>query len=421
METAPAAVSFHLLSDDELLSLLRTEEDRLPRAIVDEFVRRGERLVAPLVELCRDEAAWAAEAPAAWAPLHAVLILGAVGSPRALPGLLAAVRQSAARGLAGTASALANVLGALGRAATGPLKVRALDPQAPASERTLAVDALAAVAARTPIEQGEILDFFRALTEDMDAADEVRNAAARALLRFVRPGDRTLVLSAALRQEWGEGTPLFTRADVERAYRSGSPDLSRYFRDGLEFYAPEEIRRRTLRARERAEDARWARGVSRGARWVEEARCQLLRRYEWTLLDLDDEPRGDALWVAESMTEYLVWHEGRAPWRWNGSTAFAYLMDAFARRVTMDAAGRIGAVPRNLVRFVRFCESEGFLASEDRAAAEAVVDAERDELVGAALDPQRRRGARATLERLLAQGVDPADREATDRWLRSSA
>src|SRR5262245_60668975 len=159
METTQAAVSFHLLSDEELISLLRTEEDRLPRPIVDEFVRRGERIVDPLVRMCRDEGSWAAEPPAAWAPLHAVLILGAIGSPRALPGLLAAVREAAARQLGGTAAALVNILGAIGRGATGPLKIRALDAESPAAERTLSVDALAAVAARTPIEQGEILDF----------------------------------------------------------------------------------------------------------------------------------------------------------------------------------------------------------------------------------------------------------------------
>jgi hypothetical protein len=88
---------------------------------------------------------------------------------------------------------------------------------------------------------------------------------------------------------------------------------------------------------------------------------------------------------------------------------FAYLMDYFARRVALDDAGRIHVVPDNLLQFVRFCTERGYVTEADLQAAEECVAAERDEFVGAALDPDRRRVARAILEQMLAGGIDPRD------------
>jgi len=45
----------------------------------------------------------------------------------------------------------------------------------------------------------------------------------------------------------------------------------------------------------------------------------------------------------------------------------------------------------------------------DLKAVEGCVDAERDEFLAAALDPDRRRLARAVLEQMLAGGIDPRD------------
>lgn len=39
---------YEKMNDDKLLSLLFTEEDRLPRAVVDAIIRRGERMIMPL-------------------------------------------------------------------------------------------------------------------------------------------------------------------------------------------------------------------------------------------------------------------------------------------------------------------------------------------------------------------------------------
>ena len=141
---------------------------------------------------------------------------------------------------------------------------------------------------------------------------------------------------------------------------------------------------------------------------------RLLRQYESSLAGLDDAARGNAVWVAESMAEYNVWHEGLAPWRWNGQTTYAYMMDYLARRISAGEPGRIQVVPDNLLRFVRFCAGEGHVLERDRKAAEEVVAAEREEFVQAAKDPETREIARDVIASLLAKGKDPADPAAAE-------
>jgi hypothetical protein len=408
MHTAVAGISHHLLTDAQLVELLRTHEDRLPRATAEEFVRRGDWMVGPLTEICRDERAWRQDGPAFWAPVHASFLLGAVGGSTALRGLTAALRWSARNDIDWVWDALPSMLGRLGRAAVPALRAVAFDAAAGEHERILAVHALAAVAAHFPIEQGEILDLLRSSTEDEEEDGAIRGASALALLAFARPGDRKAALAEALRQKWSDAPPLFDEQDIDAAYARREPELAVYRQDWMRFYDPERIAERQLRWREEEQDARWSLGAAAGAEWVEVERGRLLAGYERAVEELDDLTRGEALWVAESMTEYLVRHEGAAPWRWNGRTAFAYLMDAFARRVAADLAGRIASVPDAMARFVRFCASEGLVRGRDYRDALDRIEAEREDFVAASLDPERRRAARAQLERLVAAGVDPA-------------
>ncbi len=59
------------LDDDELIDLLFTEEDRLPRAAVDEFMRRGERIVLPLSKIVSKSYPWTKALPEWGAVVHA--------------------------------------------------------------------------------------------------------------------------------------------------------------------------------------------------------------------------------------------------------------------------------------------------------------------------------------------------------------
>src|SRR5688572_19355488 len=91
MDAPIAGTSYETFTDEQLLDLLVTEEDRLTRAAVDEFVARGERMVEPLTRILESEEAWKELDTHFWRPVHASFILGAIGGERAIPGLLAAL------------------------------------------------------------------------------------------------------------------------------------------------------------------------------------------------------------------------------------------------------------------------------------------------------------------------------------------
>jgi len=77
METTLRSISFHELTEEQLIELLHTGEDRVTREVVDECVARGERMLWRLTDLCREERSWTQTGPAFWAPVHATFILGA--------------------------------------------------------------------------------------------------------------------------------------------------------------------------------------------------------------------------------------------------------------------------------------------------------------------------------------------------------
>jgi len=412
MDTATDRISSHRRSEAELLDALHSEEDRLSRGTVDEFLSGGERIIWRLTDLCRDERSWKQSGAGLWAPVHATYILGAFGDSRALMGLLASLRWSARYDVDWVYGKLPSILGRIGRPALLPLKARVTDSDAGELDRITELHAMAAVAAHHPIHQGEVLDFLRSLADNVDEQEGIRNVAASVLLKFIRPGDQKSILASAIRQEWSDRPPLFDAKDIDAAYALNEQQLAGYRQEWLDFYEPEAIETRQRRWAEEADDAQWSQGVREGAPWVEAQRHTYLTKFEFTLGDLDDEGRGDALWVADSFTEYLVAHEGLAPWRCNRASVFSYLMDFFARRVSLDDAGRIHVVPDNVLRYARFCAGRGDVAGGDLQEVEEVVDAEREEFVGAAADPERRKTARAVLEQMLSQGLDPRDPDA---------
>jgi hypothetical protein len=110
------------------------------------------------------------------------------------------------------------------------------------------------------------------------------------------------------------------------------------------------------------------------------------------------------------MTEYLVWHEGLAPWRWNGPSAFAYLMDFFARRVSLDDPGPHPRDPgqpapvRALLRRPRGRERRRPAGGGGLRRPPSATSSWPPPWI-----PDRRRLARAVLEQMLASGIDPRD------------
>ena len=87
-------IDYSILDSDKLVNLLFTEEDRLPRAAVDEFIKRGNSIIEPLSQIVLEESNWDKDAPEFWAPIHAVFILGAIGTQEAVPSLITAIKWS---------------------------------------------------------------------------------------------------------------------------------------------------------------------------------------------------------------------------------------------------------------------------------------------------------------------------------------
>lgn len=247
METTPAGITLELLTDPQLLQLLRSEQDRLSRAVVNEFARRGASLAPPLREVVARRRSWKQEGAGFWEPIHATFILGAIGGEGALPGLLEALHWSVLCDVDWVTDALPNIFGAQGRPAIGPLKIRARDVDLPGEEGVLALYGLVSVAARHPIHQGEILDFFRVVVQDDEEDDDIRDTAAHGLLSFARPGDRDLLISWAKRAVDAVEKPIFDKHVVRDVYKGRTIDLAPYRRDWLEFYRPEEIEERQRR------------------------------------------------------------------------------------------------------------------------------------------------------------------------------
>lgn len=405
------------LADEELLGLLATEADRLTRDAVDELVRRAERMIAPLAAICSDDAAWDGEDETlAWKPIHATFILGAIGGERAIDGLLAALRHATARESEWASEVLPAIFGRIGRPALGRLQDLIGDREADADARIGAIEALAAVAARSIEERETVLDFVREIVGDKSEDSEVRGFAGMTLLDFARPQDRAILLAEARRQRSSAGTCFFDRSDVERENARAEPDLQSYLHDWLEFYDAREISARQARRAREEEAERWSRGVEDEEPWVSEECDRAIERYEASLAALDERSRDRALWIASSMFGYLVRREHRPPWDWDEWTVREYL-GYFVRKVSCELDDKSPSVPANVMRFVRFWEAEGKVEHEQAEGIEALLREEQGDFVRRARDPHSWDMAKSLVMRMRRDGVDLEDQEAVDAWL----
>lgn len=426
MTTATDGTRCDLLTDPELLQLLEVEEDRLPREVVDEFVRRGDRMLEPLTTICDDPETWQGHR-SPWLGLHAALILGAIGGAGTMPGLLAALRRSEHAGRRGELDdRLARVLAATGPAAIPELKKLVEGGgDIGVEDRAIAADALGAIATRHPDRRDNILDFLRgvACTEETNEEDAfeawedapARGAAARVLLDFARPGDRLALLELAEEVEYTGAAHDLEPADVRLAYRRGGPDLDRHLADFLDFYSPEALAQRARVAADREEDERWAKADEAGKAWVEKEVVAVLNSYSASLADPDEDARRVAVAVARSMIRFQLRVQRAAFWRWNRPAAHDYLMH-FVRQVPLEERF-VRRVPDLVVAFARFLESGGRLATKLREAVEADVAEGRREFVRLALDAENWASAKIVIAHVAANGAIPSDPDALDEWM----
>lgn len=234
----------------ELLHLLLLNQDRVPRALIDECARRGNDIVEPLSELLHKDYYWGDDQSDGewWLLHHAVMILGLVEGERAGRVLIDFMRRTAEVDDYALQDLLAGYWTALfcNKPAAIVEQLRAL-----AEDRTgdvlLRVQAATCVIASASPDGAwsldRALDWAASIAFSADDDLDVRSLVADVLLDFARPSDRRkLEALADIQPPMGR---VFGRNDITRAYATGGeePEWIR-FADPWAFYTPEAYEQR---------------------------------------------------------------------------------------------------------------------------------------------------------------------------------
>jgi hypothetical protein len=236
------------MPDDTLINLLFTEADSLPRAAVDEFLKRG-HLVDRLGRIVSDPYSWNEPLPAWWAVTHAVYILGAFATAETVLPLLRALRYAEACENDWVTEDLPAIFGRVGLPAVEGLRNLAGDRTTGWLARAMALEGLAAVALRHPETAEEQFRFIHAFFAQPDEDRKVRQMAGHVLLDVLRQEHRAeLVAFGSEERVREERDPAYQAAfwdsDVEHEFQGGRQALERYTRDWLVFYTPEAAKER---------------------------------------------------------------------------------------------------------------------------------------------------------------------------------
>jgi hypothetical protein len=174
------------LSDDAMIDLLSTEEDRLSRAAVDEILRRP-YLAPRLVALIDEEDLWTAHDPSIWAPVHATFLLAAMKPPGGLDAVLRALEHSAKHEETSLMDVADSLLAAFGPDSV-PHLIAAFE-NATSYPRIWIDDALAHLAVAHPGTRDAVRAHLRRVALE-DRRKEVASCAAQNLLGLGGETDR---------------------------------------------------------------------------------------------------------------------------------------------------------------------------------------------------------------------------------------
>ncbi|MGQ0752307.1 MAG: SEC-C metal-binding domain-containing protein [Betaproteobacteria bacterium] len=265
-----AAGELARLDVNGLLGLLVADEDRAPRALIDECARRGEAMVEALYGVVDEGRAWKEDGEPGdwWLMLHAGMILGRITSESGGLQLVKLMRRMAAEEddnlqdwFAGDWPALfANKPPRVVDAARELADDRALDWYI----RCQAVEVVVGGALREGADALEqALDWVAERVADESEDRDMRASAASTLLDFCRERYRALLNSLAdeemrlAAKEGPFGIPRFTPEEVEGAFAKGRDEPAWQRRsEPWRFYSPEAIAQRQERwAKEDAEDS----------------------------------------------------------------------------------------------------------------------------------------------------------------------
>lgn len=242
---------FRNLSDVELIDLMHSMGDGLPREVVDEALDRGSRIIPYLYVIVSDKSAWTRPLPDWWATVHATYILGAFEAPETLPALMSALRWADAFDCEWVTEDLPSMFGRLGEIAYGPLHSVAQDISAGWGARSIALSGMAAIALRERTMRENFLDFTAYILSDVTEPVPLRQTAANILMDFRSDTHRQLLLmfgreEALRKEEIPEYDGVFYDHEVDEFLGAdeAQKDLYYYRRDWLLFYDPEERERR---------------------------------------------------------------------------------------------------------------------------------------------------------------------------------
>lgn len=252
---------YQKMTDDELLALLFTEEDRLPREAVEEFIRRGEKMVKPLSDIISAQYLWMNDGVKGWAAIHGVNILGAIGGRSSVIPLLRAARWAVAYDCDWITEDMPSIFGKLGTIAMEELKKIAKDRTSDWYTRAIAIEGLAAITIYNPETEKEIFPFIHSILIDDNEERDAIQTAAHVLLDFLRQEYKEDLLNFGrkereLKQKDINYTASFYEDEVEKDFSRGVKDIWTYTNDWLSFYDENEIRKRQERWEKEDEEER---------------------------------------------------------------------------------------------------------------------------------------------------------------------
>ncbi|GAB6061848.1 SEC-C domain-containing protein [Deferrisoma palaeochoriense] len=253
---------FRGLTDDELVELLYTAGDRLPREAVEEFLRRGDRMLPRLAEIVSDKRAWTQQLPEWWAVVHATYILGAMETGDALVPLLTALRWADAFDCDWVTEDLPSIFGRIGDVAHVPLMRIVADVTAGPGARSVALASAVAAAIGHRRRTREVTETAAAILRSPQEPLYLRQTAANVLVDLKARRYRDLLLAfgreeAARHRDDPDYQGVFYDWEVDDLLedRTGDAGLEYYQRDWLTFYDPEEIEKRQERWRREEQEA----------------------------------------------------------------------------------------------------------------------------------------------------------------------
>ncbi len=230
----------------ELWQLLIRNEDRVPRNLIDECVRRGEAVMDFAAGVLESERFWTDDQTRgeAWLPVHAAMILGLMPDDRAGTLLAGYMRRMAFE------DDLQDWLGgywpAFFRNKPGEqielLKALGEDPSLGWFMRLEAIEVVLSMAeARGDAVLDPMLDWAARFAFDEKEDEMLRDLLASTLLDFARPEHRAK-LEAIADEDF---VAAFDRDEIERIYAAGGEPPQWTDRpDPWSFYSPEEIEAR---------------------------------------------------------------------------------------------------------------------------------------------------------------------------------